>query len=137
MQQPVNTIRRTTIAIGQTADRISKLILGETIPKGAVIVALHTRRAGANRRTLGGKTIVNDANFDAAAITLKKGSENVLEHLHLEHIERASNVTPEQGFPVQLHDIDWNTSFIEVEEGVALNSGNYFELTISYYLPKK
>lgn len=109
-----------------------KFVLGETIPAGAHVVCLRTRRAGANRKTLQGKNIVNDANFEAGSLTLKRKSVLLLDKLFLEHIERASLATPDKGYPIDLSDIDWQTSYIEVEEGVALNTGNAFELTISF-----
>lgn len=133
----LNKYRQTTVAVAVGSDRIMKLLLAETLPKDAIVHSLRTRRAGANRRTVGGKTIVTDVNFDAAMLTLKKQQEDVVETLPFEHIEKASNVTPEIGYPIQLTSIDWNTSFIEVVEGVALNTGNYFELTIVFSLPNK
>ena len=125
-------IKIVTITVDVAADRTIKLLLAETVAKGATVHSLRTRRAGANRKTLLGKSIVNDANFEAASITLKQRQTDVVASLFFEHIEKASNVDPVNGFPVNLKDIDWNTSYIEIAEGVALNAGNVFELTISY-----
>lgn len=135
MQYPLNKVRHTTIAIAVGSDRIIKMLLGEEIQPDATILSIRTRRAGANRKTKGGKTIVNDVNFDSALLTLKKKNEQVLKEVPLELIEKATNITPEQGFPIMLSNVDWNTSYIEVGEGVALNTGNYFELTVTFTLP--
>ena len=133
--QSINKIRHITIAVALAADRIVKLMAVETIPKDALILALKTRRFGANRKTLGGKTIVNDVCFDASFLSLKKLQEEVVEKVPLEHIEKSTNVDPSKGFEVNLSDVDWNTSFIEVAENTVLDTGKYFELTISFTLP--
>ena len=129
-------IKHVTITATVGTDRSLKFVLGQTIPIGSYIHALRTRRAGANRKTLQGKAIVNDVNFEAASITLKVGTNNAIEKLFFEHIEKASNIQPQIGFPVNLLDVNWDTSFIEIEETVVLNTGNAFELTISYTEPK-
>lgn len=133
----INKFRSTTIAVAIGSDRIMKLFLAETIAKDAVIHSIRTRRFGANRKTLQGKTLPNDANFDAAFLTLKKQQEDVIEQLPFGHIEAATTTSPEYGYPIQLSAIDWNTSYVEIAEGVALDTGKYFELTILYSLPKK
>lgn len=125
-----------TISATVGGDRTLKFILGQTIPDGSYIHALRTRRFGANRKTIQGKTIVNDVNFEAASITLKQGTNNAIERLYFEHIEKASNTQPQVGFPINLSDINWDTSYIEVEEGVALNTGAAFELTVAYSEPQ-
>lgn len=132
-----NKFRVTTVAFVVGSDRTIKFILDKTIPPEATLHAIRTRRAGANRKTLQGKSIVADTNFEAAFITLKKGTETVIDMLPLEEIEKATNVMPQLGYPIELSGIDWNVSYVEVAEGVALSAGNCFELTFTYSIPKR
>ena len=119
-----------TAEVGTT--REIKLLTQNTVLAGAKIHAIRTRRYGANRKSLQGKTIVNDATFESANLVLKSGSEDVWDQIPVELIEKATNVTPEQGFPVNLTDVDWNTTKIVIAEGVALDTGKVFEFTVEY-----
>jgi hypothetical protein len=134
--RPLNKIRYYTFTVKVEASRIMKLIAVNSILDNAVIVSLRTRRASATRRSLLGDQIVNNANFDAAFLNLKKGQEDVFEKVPLEVIEKATDQQTSEGFPVDLEKIDWNTSYLEVAEGVALNTGNVFEITVAFYLNK-
>jgi len=131
----INKVRHTTVAVLLNTDRIIKLLSIETIPRDAIILSIHTRRDATARLTIGGKTIVNDACFNAAFLHLKKKQEEVVEAIPFEQIETCSNVDPVKGFQVNLSDVDWNTSFIEVVETVTLDTGNYFEMTFAFILP--
>lgn len=128
----INKTRQFTFTVEIGTNRSLRLLTQNTVLDGATIVAIRTRRAGANRKSLLGKSIVNDANFEAATILLKSGSEDVWDQIPVEHIEKASNVAPEQGFPVNLNNVDWNTTKIEVAEGVALDTGKVFEFTVEF-----
>lgn len=128
----INKTRQFTFTVEIGTNRSLRLLTQNTVLDGATIVAIRTRRAGANRKSLLGKSIVNDANFEAATILLKSGSEDVWDQVPVEHIEKASNIAPEQGFPVNLNNVDWNTTKIEVAEGVALDTGKVFEFTVEF-----
>lgn len=128
----INKTRQFTFTVEIGTNRSLRLLTQNTVLDGATIVAIRTRRAGANRKSLLGKSIVNDANFEAATILLKSGSEDVWDQIPVEHIEKASNISPEQGFPVNLNNVDWNTTKIEVQEGVALDTGKVFEFTVEF-----
>lgn len=128
----INKTRQFTFTVEIGTNRSLRLLTQNTVLDGATIVAIRTRRAGANRKSLLGKSIVNDANFEAATILLKSGSEDVWDQIPVEHIEKASNIAPEQGFPVNLNNVDWNTTKIEVAEGVALDTGKVFEFTVEF-----
>lgn len=100
------------------------------------LCTLRTRRASATMRSLQGKQIANNANFDAAFLVLKiKQTETV--KIPLWHIEQASLQSPATGYPIFLSDVDFAQSFVEVQQGVTLDTGNVFELTATYYEPKK
>lgn len=133
---PVNKTNKHTFTVVIGSDRKVRLLTSNTVLEGSMIHAITTRRFGANRKSLQGKAIVNDVNFDAAFIGLKQKSEDVWENVPVEHIEKATNVMPHVGYPVNLKDIDWNTSFLEIAEGVALDAGKVFEFTI-WFTPNK
>ncbi len=131
----VNKIRvhRFTVVMG--TNRKEKLIPSSSIleEKGVVVTHIRTRRAGTNRRSLLGKEIVGDTNFEAASITLKIGQEHVADSIALEHIEDATKTIPCEGYPLYLKGIDWAQSHVEVEEGVALDADKVFEFSVSFY----
>lgn len=130
-------LRHHTFTVPVAAARQIKLMAANTVLDGSVIVAIRTRRYSATRKSLLGTTIVNDANFNAAMLTLKRGTEEFMDALPFEHIEQGSlAASGAGGFPVKYLDIDWNTSYIEVMEGVTLNAGAVFELTLSYFKPQ-
>ncbi len=126
-------VRQTTFTTEVGTTRTMKLLTSNTVLKGATILNIRTRRFGANRKSLQGKTIVNDANFESAILLFKVGSEIMVE-IPVEHIETASKISPETGFPINIGEIDWNTSSVEVGEGIALDTGKVFEFTIEYTL---
>ena len=133
MQKDINKTRQYTFVVLVEANRSIRLLTSSTILDGATICAIRTRRSSGTRKTLQGKSIVNDANFDSAMLTVKKASEDVWDQFPVEHIERATNVSPETGFPVHINGIDWNTTKLEIGEGVALDTGKYFEFTVEFY----
>lgn len=120
------------VNVNDVNKRNYKLLATNTVLADAEIVAIRTRRAGANRKSLGGLAIVNDANFEAAFLSLKVGTNEVYEKIPVEHIERATIQSPETGFPVNISNIDWNTSFVEVAETVAIDTNKVFEFTVTY-----
>jgi hypothetical protein len=134
MAPELNKIRYYTFTVVVESSRVMKLIASNSVLNGAVIVSFRTRRASASRRSLLNEAIVNDNNFNAAFLVLKKGQENVYEYLPLEHIEKATNEMPHLGFPVNLSNVNWDTSSLEVAEGVTLDTGNVFEFTVGFYL---
>lgn len=133
MQQNANAVRLLTFTVTLAANqRTYKLLTQNTAIANAKILSIRTRRAGTNRRSLLGKEIANDANFESAFLTLKKGSEEVWETVPVEHIEKASNVSPETGFAVNWDNIDWNTTQLIIAEGVTVDTGKVFEFTVEY-----
>lgn len=124
--------RVVTVAIVIGSDRNIALKDVNGLFKTAEIHSVRTRRAGANRKSIGGKNIANDVNFEGAFLNLRRSGTNIIELLPLEHIERASLNDPAIGYPLGFTAIDWETSKIEVAEGVALNTGSVFELTFTY-----
>ena len=133
MQKLANKVRNLTFYVLLEANkREYKLLSQNTALASAQIHTIRTRRAGANRKSPNGLSLANDANFDAAFLTLKKGSEDVWENFPIEHIERATNVSPETGFEVAWTDVDWNTTKLVIAENVAINAGAAFEFTIEY-----
>lgn len=124
--------RQLTFTIEMDGKREYKLLTQNTALEKAKIVAIRTRRAGANRKSLQGKAIVNDANFESAFITLKKGSDEVWQELPVEHIETATKVSPETGFRVDWQGIDWNTTKLILAEGTVVDLGKVFEFTVEY-----
>lgn len=129
----INKTRQYTFTVVVESNRSIRLLSSSTILDGATICAIRTRRASGTRKTLQGKTLVNDANFDSAMLTIKKGSEDVWDQFPVELIEKATNVSPETGFPVHINSIDWNTTKIEIGEGVTLDTGKHFEFTVEFY----
>ena len=132
----INKTRQYTFTVPVSSARSIRLLTSSTILDNAVVTAIRTRRYSANRKTLGGKNIVNDVNFDAAMLVVKRGSEDVWDMFPVEHIEKASNNSPETGFPVNLEGIDWNVTKLEIAEGVALDNGAVFEFSVEFYLKK-
>ena len=136
-QHKEQTLRHHTFTVIVASARQMKLMAANTVLDGSMIVAIRTRRYSATRKSLLGKAIVNDANFNAAMLTLKKGTEEFTDALPFEHIEQGSlAASGAAGFQVRYLDIDWNTSYIEVMEGVTLDAGAVFEITLAYFKPQ-
>ena len=129
-------LRHHTFTVPIAAARQIKLLAANTVLDGSVITAIRTRRYAATRRTLLGKSIANDTCFNATTLVLKKGSDVLMDNVSMEHIEQASlAASGAGGFSVKYLDIDWNTSYVEVAEGVTLDTGAVFEFTLSFYMP--
>ena len=109
-----------------------KLLTSNSVLETSTLVSIRTRRNTASRRSIQGETIANDANFDAAFITLKQKGNEVVEKLPLSHIEAATTANPSEGFQVNYGNIDWNTSMLEIAAGVALDVGKVIEFTIGF-----
>lgn len=130
------SLRHHTFTVPVAAARQIKLLAANTVLDGSVITAIRTRRYSATRKSLLGKAIVNDANFNAATLVLKKGNEVFMDNMPMEHIEQGSlAASGAGGFQVKYLDIDWNTSFVEVAETVTLDTGAVFEFTLTFYIP--
>jgi hypothetical protein len=133
MQKQANKVRFLTFYVILEANkRDYKLLTQNTALENAQILSIRTRRAGANRRSPNGVALANDVNFDAAFVTLKRGSEEVFESMPVEHIERATLITPEKGFEINWTGIDWNTTKLIIAQDVAINTGAAFEFTVEY-----
>ena len=104
---------------------------------GAYIVSVRTRRTKSGAKTLQGKNLVSDANFDAAFLVLKKDTTTDVVRIPLWHIEQATLQNAALGFPIYAHDLNFTACVVEVVEGVALDTGNCFELTFEYFDKKK
>jgi hypothetical protein len=129
-------LRHHTFTVPVAAARQIKLMAANTVLDGSVITAIRTRRYSATRKSLLGKAIVNDANFNAATLVLKKGNEVYMDNMPMEHIEQGSLAASGAcGFQVKYLDLDWNTSFVEVAETVTLDTGAVFEFTLTFYIP--
>lgn len=130
---PVNKIRYTVITVVLETGKRSYLLGSQnTVLKNATLLGLRTRRNTATRRSIGGKVIANNANFDSATLNLKIGSEEPFEDLFFEHIEQATIANPAMGFRCNYTNIDWDRTFIELQEGVTIDNGAVLELTIEF-----
>lgn len=127
---PEKRVLTVSVLIGST--RIMPLKDVDGLFKNAEILNVRTRRYGANRKSLQGKAIANDVNFEAATLRLRRKQTNVVQDLWLEHIEAATTTAPEVGYPLNVREIDWNNSAVEIAETVALDAGAVIELTFTY-----
>lgn len=132
MQNNINKDRHHTFTVRVESARRIKITAWNSVLDKAVVKTIKTRRYKATRRTLQGDTIVNDANFESALLTLKVGTEDVVEQVPVELIEQATAAFPGKGYELNYAGIDWNTSYVEIPEGVTLNTGAVFEFTVVF-----
>ena len=127
-----NKDRHHTFTLRVESTRRIKITAWNSVLDNVMLKSIKTRRYKATRKTLQGDTIVNDANFESALLTLKVGTEDVVEQVPVELIEQATIAAPGNGYVLNLAGIDWNTSYVEIGEGVALNAGAVFEFTVVF-----
>lgn len=138
MQQPeYNKLKYYTISVPvATGQRIYPIDQNSPL-NGAFIQSVWTRRGGSGIKTLQGVDIVNDANFDSTFLVLKKDTQTKVVEIPLKHIESASTNEPQTGFPIFAYDLNWSTCTFEIGEGVTVDDGNAFEITVAYFEKKK
>lgn len=136
MERTFNKCQQYTVALEVRTNARQTVIDVNSPLNGTNIVAVRTRRTKAGAKTLQGKSLVSDTNFDAAFLIVKGGSNEVVK-IPLWHIEQASLQQPVSGFPLFLAGLDVSNSYVEVVEGVTLDAGNCFELTFEFYDTKK
>ncbi len=121
-----------TVNIGSNTT-MRQFFLDKNSPvKGFDLMYIKTRRAGANRKSLQGTTIVADSVFDASFLVIKVKQTEVINQVPLEHIETATEQVPSEGYPIFLKDIDWEQSFVQVADGVTLTANTVWEFTVTF-----
>ena len=136
MERAFNKNQLYTIAVEQKANSRNSTLETNSPLDGTNLVSVRTRRTKAGAKTLQGKNLIADTNFDAALVLKASGTTEVVK-VPLWHIEQASLQTPHIGFPLYVAGLNVSTSYIEVGEGVTLDVGNFFELTFEFFDTKK
>lgn len=137
MQKEFNKAQFYTVAVELKANGRLAIIDNNSPLSGAYIISVRTRRTKTGAKTLQGKDLANDANFDAAFLVLKKDTTTEVIKVPLWHVEQASLQSPAQGFPIYANDLNFSACQVEVVEGVTLDTGKCIELTFEFYEKKK
>lgn len=103
----------------------------KAITEGSVLLSIKTRRGGSNKRTRGGKVLVNANAFQSATLTLKDTNQlSIIDYMPLEYIEHQSFNANADGITVNRSDIDWNTSTIDFQDEAAIVNTEVVELLL-------
>lgn len=137
MMREFNKIKTYTVGILLATGKYSYVIDQNSPLNGAHIVSVRARRYSSTARALTGDTLANDANFDAAFLTLKKDTTTIVLQVPLKHIEQASLQTPDKGYPVYAANLNFNSCTIEIATGTTIDNAKMIELTFEYFEPKK
>jgi hypothetical protein len=137
MQKEFNKTQFYTVAVEIKANGRLTVIDQNSPLSGASIVSVRTRRTKTGAKTLQGKSLVNDANFDAAFLILKKDTTTEVIKVPLWHVEQASLQNPSEGFPIYANNLNFSACLIEIVETVTLDTGNCVELTFEFWEKKK
>ena len=137
MQKEFNKTQSYTVAVEIKANGRLTVIDQNSPLSGAHIVSVRTRRAKTGAKTLQGKSLVNDANFDGAFLVLKKDTSTEVVKVPLWHVEQASLQSPAVGFPLYANNLNFSACLIEIVESVTLDTGNCVELTFEFWENKK
>lgn len=101
----------------------------KTVPEGAVVLGVRTRKGGSGKKGRLGKTLINATAFQSAAMTLKDSEgASIVDELPLEYLEHDSFNSESKGLVLDRSNIDWNTSTIKLYDESAIVATEVIEL---------